>query len=300
MGDKQSLADGEQTLADTDYPTAEARLNAASTRDATADARDLAALARDNAADARTLTMTHRDASCEHGDDLRAVTGAEIVMRAAGARRQAATHRGESAEQRLLATQDREGAAEDREQAAGERRLALVDREALALQVAIAQADRLTGARARAAGLSDLDHELVRCRRTSGLLVVAYVDIVGLKSVNDIGGHPAGDRLLKRVVQVIKEHLRPYDLVIRLGGDEFLFAMSDMTLVQARQRFSVIAAALAAAPAADALSVGFAELAPRETVTELIARAASELTDRRRNNHARRPKPGENTSAGQA
>ncbi len=35
-------------------------------------------------------------------------------------------------------------------------------------------------------------------------------------------------------MRVIKEHLRPYDLVIRLGGDEFLCAMSGMTVTEAR------------------------------------------------------------------
>ncbi len=158
----------------------------------------------------------------------------------------------------------------------------------------------MTGARARGAGLRELGHELDRCRRNSGLLVVAYIDIVGLKRVNDSEGHLAGDRLLRRVVQVIKKHLRPYDLAIRLGGDEFLFAMSNMTLVEARQRFSVIAASLGAGHAGDAVSVGFAEFARDETATQLIARADSELTARRHRNHDSRPDAGEDTSASEA
>lgn len=66
---------------------------------------------------------------------------------------------------------------------------------------------------------------------------MAYVDAVGLKTLNDTEGHAVGDELLKRVVQLIRTHLRPYDLIIRLGGDEFLCAMSNMSLREARRRF---------------------------------------------------------------
>lgn len=112
--------------------------------------------------------------------------------------------------------------------------------------------------------------------------MVAYVDVVGLKALNDAEGHGAGDELLERVVRLIKERLRPYDLAIRLGGDEFLFAMSDMTLPDARRRFSTGAAALASGPHPGAISTGFAELISDETVTDLIVRADSEILDSRR------------------
>ncbi len=83
--------------------------------------------------------------------------------------------------------------------------------QALARALAVTENDALTGARTRAAGLTDLDHELDRRRRTSGALTVAYIDVVGLKRVNDAEGHPAGDELLKGVVALISwGGLRPY------------------------------------------------------------------------------------------
>jgi GGDEF domain-containing protein len=60
----------------------------------------------------------------------------------------------------------------------------------------------------------------------------------------------------------IKEHLRPYDLITRLGGDEFLCAISNMTLPDAR-RLHKVAAALAARRVV-AMSTAFAELTPAE------------------------------------
>jgi diguanylate cyclase (GGDEF)-like protein len=260
--------------------TAAIRLASARERDATAHARDVAGLARDRAAAARDLAMAQRDRGSQF-DSARAVTGAEIVMRAAEQRRRAAQYRAQAAEHRDQAALDREAAAEDREQAARDRLQALADCEALARALAVTEIDPLTGARARAAGLADLNHEVDRCHRTGGTLVVAYVDAVGLKLVNDTGGQDAGDRLLRRLVALIREHVRSYDLIIRLGGDEFLCAMERMSLRDSRARFSEIASALAGSSEAGAIRFGFAELTADETAAELVARADRELVDSR-------------------
>jgi serine/threonine-protein kinase RsbW len=265
--------------------SADARLDAADKRDAIAHARDLAAVARDQAADARRLATAQRESAYGQDDGARATNGAEIVIRASGQRRRAARRRAQAAEQGALAAQDRHGAAQDREQAARERLHALADREVLADELAIAEIDPLTGARTRAAGLIDLDRELDRCRRTGGHLIVAYVDVVGLKALNDTEGHGAGDELLRRAVQLIKKHVRPYDLIIRVGGDEFVCAMSNASLASAGRRFAAIAAALAGAPEAGAIRTGFAELTADETARELIARADSQLIDSHRADH---------------
>lgn len=253
--------------------TARARLDAAAERDEVAQIRDLAALARDQAAAARDLAMTQRSAADEQDAGARAVSGAEIVMRAAAERARAAQRRAQAAEHHALAAQDRLAAAQDREQAAGERQQALTDREALARQVAIVETDALTGARPRAAGLSDLDHELERCSRSSGMLVVVYVDVVAAKILDEGQDHGAVSELLRRVIAHIHEHLRSYDLIIRLAGTEFLCAMSNMTLPDARLRFDLIGAAIGTAT----IATGFAVLTSHEGATELIARAERDL-----------------------
>jgi diguanylate cyclase (GGDEF)-like protein len=253
--------------------TAETRLATAEQRDAGAATRDLAATARDQAAAVRDLAMTQRDQADSNGG--RAITGTDILLRAADQRRRATRLRAEAAEYRVLAAADREAALHDRDHAAGERLQALADREALAHQLAIAETDAVTGVRTRAAGLTDLDHELDRCRRDGGDLVVVYIDVVGLKAVNDSEGHSAGDALLQRVVGAVRSQLRSYDLIVRLGGDEFLCALSNITLEDARGRFLTVVSKLASS--GSAIRTGFAQLAPDDSGSDLIARADSEL-----------------------
>jgi diguanylate cyclase (GGDEF)-like protein len=249
--------------------TTRERVDAAAARDAIAQARDAAALERDQAADRRDRELAASDDSATGDGRAR--------QRAARKRRSAAADRAEAAEIRAGAAEDRERAARDREQAARDREQAQADREALLHQLAIAETDALTGARTRAAGLVDLDHEINRARRAENPLVAAYVDVVGLKAVNDTHGHSAGDALLQRVVRGIRDHLRPYDLIIRLGGDEFLCAMSSATIQEGRQRFANVQATLATGPDPCRIKIGFAALAPEDSVADLIERADAEL-----------------------
>lgn len=246
-------------------------------RDHAAHARDGQARERDARADARERELARRTAG-DHDRAERAVTGAETVLRAGERRARAERYRAHVAQLLALAADDRRAAAADREQAARDRLRALADREALIRRLAVAETDALTGARTRAAGLRDLELELERARRTEAMLVVAYLDVVGLKHVNDSKGHTAGDELLTRVAAQTRARLRPYDLIIRIGGGRFLCAMSTTTLVEARERFSEICAALAGFPQHTAIRLGFAELAPDDTIGDLIARADRELS----------------------
>jgi len=248
-------------------------MDAAAARDEVSRARDLAALERDVAADARDLAMRQRDRDFEQQDGAHAATGAEIIIRAAGQRKRAVRYRKQAAEQRELAAIDRLQAAHDRESGALERVRALADRDTLARQLAIVERDPLTGARTLAAGLTDLDHEIDRCRETGGRLTVARVEVVALETLSDTAGPSAGDELLERVGALIAEQLRSFDLIIRLGDEEFLCAMSNMTLHDARRRFSQVGSGLAAAPDPGAIRVGFAELRRQDATAELIARA---------------------------
>jgi diguanylate cyclase (GGDEF)-like protein len=245
------------------HDSAERRVHAAAGRDAVADARDARALARDDAA--------------ARGDRELAAREAALTEDRAGA----AAERAAAVDARARAAADREQAARDRRQAARDRSQAEADRDALMHQLALAETDPLTGARARAPGLTDLGHEIDRARRTSAALAVAYVDIVGLKVENDNHGHAAGDALLQRAVTAIRSHLRSYDMIVRIGGDEFLCVMSGATIEDARQRFGAVHIALAADLDPCEIKVGFAALMSHDSAADLIERADADLPNRR-------------------
>ncbi|RJK97550.1 putative bifunctional diguanylate cyclase/phosphodiesterase [Vallicoccus soli] len=88
--------------------------------------------------------------------------------------------------------------------------------------------DPLTGLPVRWVFLEQLEHALSRSARVPGRVAVMFLDLDGLKYVNDTYGHEAGDRLLRTCVERVRAALRPTDVVARLGGDEFVVLMEDL------------------------------------------------------------------------
>ena len=85
--------------------------------------------------------------------------------------------------------------------------------------------DPLTGMRNRHDMMVDLDVERERARRTAHPCSVAMVDLDHFKTLNDSHGHVVGDQVLRRVSALFAEQLRPYDMVYRYGGEEFLLCL---------------------------------------------------------------------------
>ena len=167
-----------------------------------------------------------------------------------------------------------------RSEAARDRQRAALLRHQAALDRAAASRDDLTGALTRRAGRLALQHEIDRCRRSKTGLVLGFVDVDGLKKVNDVRGHLAGDALVAEVAGRLRASLRSYDVVMRFGGDEFVYSFADATLSDALHRFDAMRATLAHLNG-DSVSGGFAELGPNDTLTELIERADADLYRRR-------------------
>ena len=85
-----------------------------------------------------------------------------------------------------------------------------------------ARTDAATGLPNARAARDRLEQEVARAAREGASLGVLFADIDGLKRVNDRCGHAAGDRLLAETGRKLRNALRRYDFVGRLGGDEFL------------------------------------------------------------------------------
>ncbi len=82
--------------------------------------------------------------------------------------------------------------------------------------------DGLTGALNRAAVLNVLRREIERTKREHTSTALLLIDLDHFKRINDSFGHPAGDDVLRNVVQLIHASIRPYDSLGRAGGEEFL------------------------------------------------------------------------------
>ncbi len=98
-----------------------------------------------------------------------------------------------------------------------------------------ANVDELTGCLNRRAGLQVLEQFLSLERRRGEIMTLAYMDINSLKFVNDTYGHEEGDRYILAIVNLVRDHLRSGDSLVRMGGDEFLIILPDCVLSQAEQ-----------------------------------------------------------------
>jgi diguanylate cyclase (GGDEF)-like protein len=85
--------------------------------------------------------------------------------------------------------------------------------------------DEMTGVLSRRGFLDELAAARRRAAQRTAPLGVVYLDLDGLKSVNDSEGHAAGDALIKQFVDGVARHLRSTDVFGRLGGDEFAIVL---------------------------------------------------------------------------
>ncbi|HUO20468.1 MAG TPA: EAL domain-containing protein [Steroidobacteraceae bacterium] len=92
----------------------------------------------------------------------------------------------------------------------------------------LAHHDQLTGLPNRLYLAAHLPDALVEAREKGTTLAVLFLDLDRFKHVNDSRGHETGDKLLKTVAQRIRTTIRAQDVVVRMGGDEFVVIMKDV------------------------------------------------------------------------
>ena len=248
--------------------TSRERRHTAHLRDTIARERDLAAALRDQAAEARDRRADEVDAEIDCStpglESLQATSTAQITPQAARDRQHTADDPPQSPSRRGEAAQDRAEAARDRLSAAQDRAHAATDREA---------ARESTGAERHGPGMAAVQREIDRARRRNGLLVVAYVDLDGLQLPEDIDDEDVGDDRVKHLVGVIKADLRSDELIVRLGGDEFLCALPGATIESVGGRVEELAAQLTGSPDASPVNMGLAELLLADHAFDLVKRA---------------------------
>lgn len=93
----------------------------------------------------------------------------------------------------------------------------------------LAYFDPLTGLPNRALFTDRLQLTLARARRDNGRAAVLFIDLDKFKPVNDTYGHAVGDQLLRAIAQRINACVRDSDTVGRIGGDEFVVLLSELT-----------------------------------------------------------------------
>jgi two-component system cell cycle response regulator len=160
-------------------------------------------------------------------------------------------------------------------------RLSVTDRLRLAM------IDPLTGLHNRRYGLARMQ-AIAEAAQTSGaIFAVLVADIDQFKSVNDRFGHAVGDAVLVQVAERLRQNLRAGDLLARIGGEEFLIALPDIALAEARCIAERLCSIMSDAPfdigqgralpvtlsIGLAISEGGSAPAHLETITEIVDRA---------------------------
>jgi diguanylate cyclase (GGDEF)-like protein/PAS domain S-box-containing protein len=140
--------------------------------------------------------------------------------------------------------------------------------------------DPLTGLANRTLFDELLVRAAYRADRNGRPVAVLYLDLDGFKDVNDVFGHPSGDRVLSETSRRLEAVVRPGDMVARMGGDEFVVLCEHLSepsdaekiatrIVQAVGKPIPLATGVATVTA----SVGIALGEPGETAASLIGRA---------------------------
>jgi diguanylate cyclase (GGDEF)-like protein len=152
--------------------------------------------------------------------------------------------------------------------------------EKLAVAEEMADRDTLTPAFNRRAFIRELHRTMSAFERYRTPAAVIYVDLDGLKALNDGFGHSAGDAALCHVGRLLTDMVRESDIVGRLGGDEFGVIMNHATAEEAHAKAQILSEAIARTPITHAgqshrvaVSLGVHAIAFAEDPELAIARA---------------------------
>jgi two-component system cell cycle response regulator len=158
--------------------------------------------------------------------------------------------------------------------------------------------DDLTGLYNRKGLLALADHRVKLAYRTGEPFSIAFVDLDGLKGINDTLGHQAGNRALVDAAGILKDCFRQSDIVARLGGDEFAVFVAEAEEAKIANIVGRIQEHLAAANAAPgrdyhlsfSLGVVSSRSAKDSDLETLLGRADKLMYEHKRNKRCDREK----------
>jgi diguanylate cyclase (GGDEF)-like protein len=160
----------------------------------------------------------------------------------------------------------------------------ILDYEAVAREmVHKASTDPLTGLLNRRAFFDEMQRHIARLDRENEAGTLMFVDLDAFKAVNDRLGHAEGDKVLMHLAELLRNLVRPGDLIGRLGGDEFAVWLSRADHLTAAERADALCKSAPGelqAPLADAfpklgVSIGIAtrRAGSHESIEDLTRRA---------------------------
>jgi diguanylate cyclase (GGDEF)-like protein len=146
------------------------------------------------------------------------------------------------------------------------------------------QEDALTGVSNRRAFMQRLASEIEVSLAVGQPLSIAIADLDHFKAVNDLLGHPVGDRALKHCAAIMRRGCRPSDLISRIGGEEFAVILPGMTRADATEFCEALRASVASyewgeihPDLAITISIGLAQWDGSAELDELVHAADTQL-----------------------
>jgi len=153
----------------------------------------------------------------------------------------------------------------------------------------LANTDELTGLANRRHFLEKVRAEIARSVRFGKALCVGMIDIDDFKKVNDTHGHGVGDEALRHVAETLTGLLRRFDILGRLGGEEFCVLLPETDLRAGLAATGRMVEGLAAAPLNSGeltlrltVSIGVAQFWPEKTLDVLLREADEALYEAKR------------------
>lgn len=177
-----------------------------------------------------------------------------------------------------------------RRQVAAER-IATLSREVDFLQE-LSMIDPLTGLFNRRYLTKQLPNEFTRTERQGSPISVIILDLDDFKAINDSLGHAAGDVALQGFASALRRVVRNADVVVRLGGDEFLIVLPDCSLDETAiplRRLDGCTVSIQDIPVPLMFSFGCAQRQSSESPESLLQRADAELYQIKQTRAAMRP-----------